>query len=170
MRFVLIIRHPAGYISSWLRAARFHGWREFGDKQRLNGQLLPFFYAEHHKYAAAYESGTPLERELIYWIVSNESPRFALHGSPALMTVVYEELCRNPESVMEQICKHCGIPFCTTIRSFISQSTSRHSDGFHDVYKNPEKAMNSWHSELNTEQKQTIEHYLASSSLQNCWS
>ena len=71
INLVLIVRHPGGYLNSWLTGQRDHGWEGFGTKERLSNTLLPFACPQHQKYTDLFEIGTDFERELIYWIVAN---------------------------------------------------------------------------------------------------
>ncbi len=169
-RLLLIIRHPGGYLSSWLRGARDHGWAGFGDKSRLNGTLLPFPRAEHEKYAPAYHHGSRFERELIYWIIVNETPLLELAESSALKVVVYEELCSDTEGVLRRVYEHCGIPLGESTKRFIEASTSKHQDGFYSVFKDPSRVAEQWREVLSSEQIETVDSYLAGSFLSKLWS
>jgi hypothetical protein len=166
---VLIIRHPGGYLNSWLKGQRDHGWSEFGKKSRLSKAILPLACAEHEKYLDAFENGTDFERELIYWIVANETPLLQLDNAEALKTVVYEDLCEDPQKVMRQVYEHCGIPFDKPTQEFIEQSTSRQEEGFHSVFKNPRQVAEKWRGELPQEHIDTVERYLAGSTLAALW-
>jgi Sulfotransferase family len=166
---VLIIRHPGGYLNSWLNGKRDHGWSKFGKKGRLNQAIIPLARPEHEKYLDSYENGTDFERELIYWIIANETPLLQLGEKSGLMTVVYEDLCENPQKIMSQVYEHCEIPFLTSTQEFIEQTTSRQEDGFHSVFKDPRVAAEKWRSELSQEQIEIVERYLAGSILAPLW-
>jgi len=168
-RIVQLIRHPGGYLESWLRAKNEEGWTGFGERRRLDSTLLPFSRPEHQHYIDAYNEGSSFERELIYWIVANETPIFELGESPAFKVVVYEELCAEPERVLKEIYEHSGIPFGEQALRFVRASTSQHKAGFHDVFKNPEYVANRWRNSLSTEQIETVERYLAATSLASLW-
>ena len=169
-RLVLIIRHPCGYLSSWMRGAAHHGWTGFGERSRLDGTILPFPRPEHEKYAKVYESGGHFERELIYWIIANETPFLELAGDPAFKAVIYEELCAQPEKVVREVYEHSGIPFDEQTRRFVEASTARHLPDFHGVFKNPKIVANRWRGELTPEHINTVERYLAGTSLADMWS
>jgi hypothetical protein len=169
-RIVLLIRHPGGYLGSWLRARNEQGWTGFGERQRLDSTVLPFSRPEHQTYLEAYEQGSPFERELIYWIVANEIPLLELRRSPVFKVVVYEELCAEPERVLREVYEHSGIPFGEQTLRFVKASTSKQKEGFHDVFKDPKFVANRWHDELTTEQIETVERYLAATSLAGMWS
>ena len=143
-RLLLIIRHPGGYLSSWIRGARDHGWAGFGDKSRLNGTLLPFPRVEHEKYAHAYHHASPFERELIYWIIANKTPLLELAES--------------------------SIPLGESTKRFIEASTSIHQDGFYSVFKDPSRVAEQWREELSSVQIETVDSYLAGSFLSKFWS
>lgn len=165
LRIVLLVRHPGGYVNSWLTGSQ----RGFGSRERLFPVVLPFPRAEQERYAEAFEHGSDLERELVYWIVANETPLLELAGSGRFRVVVYEELCRRPAEVMDELLAWLGLPFDEGIRRFIDASTSRHSDGYYDVFKDPAKVAEKWRDELSAEQVATVGHYLQGCELSALW-
>jgi len=169
MRIVLILRHPGGYVSSWLRGAKHEGWSGFGARERLDDTIWPFPCPEHAVHAAAYQHGSDLERELIYWIVANETPLRALAGSPRLKVIVYEDLCAEPERHLRDLYDFCGLAFCETTRRFVAASTAEDDDAYHGVFKNPARVASRWREELAADQIETVERYLGSSMLADFW-
>lgn len=168
-RLVLIIRHPGGYLSSWLRGNPKGNFKGFGQRSRLDDTLLPFPRPELERYADSYANGTDFEREMIYWIVANETPLLALGDSPALKVVVYEQLCEAPERVLREVYEHCRIPFEDSTQRFLRASTSEHQEGYHAVFKDPKRVAWQWREEIAAPERETIERYLAGSMLAKLW-
>lgn len=169
VKIVFIIRHPGGYLSSIFRGARDHNWRNIGKKERLVGTVLPFRRPEYERYAQTIESGSDFERELIYWIVANETPILELRDSPAFKLVVYEELCSRPVEVTQDIFRFLDLPFGQPTRHFLVSSTACEDPRYYAVYKNPMRTAYRWCEELDNHQRSTIEGYLGRSVLNTLW-
>jgi hypothetical protein len=165
LRLVLIVRHPGGYINSWLTGSQ----RQFGERARLDNDVLPFVRDEQLRYGEAYENGTPLERELIYWTLANERPLVDLEGSDKLKVVVYEELCADPSRVLSELCDFIQIPFAPRMQTFIDASTKNHDARYYSIFKHPSVVANKWRDELTEEQLGTVDRYLRSSKLAKLW-
>lgn len=170
-RIVLVIRHPGGYLSSWLRGQRSHSWSGFGDRARLDPTVLPFPRRDQlDRYAKVWVEGSPFERELIYWIVANETPILALRDTGALHVVVYEKLCAEPERVSRAVYEFCDLPFTEQAREFLTQSTDRHEEDYYSVFKNSQRVASEWRERLDANQVELAERYLRDSALAALWS
>ena len=170
LRSVLIVRHPGGYLNSWRAGVRKQGWSGLGSKERLAAAILPFSDESHaRRYGERFESGTDAERELIYWIVANETPARALRDCERCLLVVYEDLCRAPLEVARRIYAHSEVPFCERAEAFVRSSTSEHRQGYHDVHKDPLVVAEKWRRELSEEDRELVERYLATSELASLW-
>ncbi|MDX1650570.1 MAG: sulfotransferase [Myxococcota bacterium] len=170
LRVVLIVRHPGGYLSSWLRGVAREGWRGFGNRDRLDPVVLPLRRPEHEALRPLYEKGTPFERELVYWIVANETPLLELAEDPDCRTVVYERLCEDPQGELAAVYRHCGLEPGAATRGFVEASTSRHDDAYHAVFKDPSHVAWAWRRHLDDAQVRTVESALARTSLAPLWS
>lgn len=169
IRLVLILRHPGGYLASWLRGARSEGWRGFGDRARLDPTVLPLRRPEHARWRERYERGSAFERELVYWIVANETPLLELRNDPALATVVYERLCETPRPVVERVYAHCGLEPAASTWRFLEASTARHDEGYHAVFKDSLRVAGAWRERLTPEQMSQVEDWLGETSLAPLW-
>lgn len=169
VKTILLIRHPAGYLNSIFKGAAEHRWPDIGKKDRLSGTILPFSRSEHLRYAATVDQGSDLERELIYWIVANETPILDLAHSPGFKVVVYEKLCAHPAEVTQDIFSFLGIPFGKQTEDFIRTSTSQERPGYYAVYKDPLRSAGKWREELAKEHVTVIDEYLQQSSLKSFW-
>lgn len=169
IRLVMIIRHPGAYVSSWLRGQNQEGWSGFGDRARLDETVLPFPHPDQERYRSTYENGSDLERELVYWLVANETPVLALADSPRLKLVVYEDLCADPEGVLRGVYEHCDVPFGDSARKFVQASTSVHEDAYRSVLKDPTRTVNRWRDELSAEEIAVVEQHLGASFLSKYW-
>lgn len=167
---ICIIRHPGGYIQSFLSGAKKGKISGFGSKQRLDKAVLPFLCEQHTIFADAYNNGSEFERELIYWVVSNETPFLRIpDAEKKIKVVVYEDLCTDPLNVMKEIYSYCDIPFSESVQNFIQTSTSTHQDGYYDVCKDPTVTANKWKTSLDKEQLKLIDKYLNGSFLSKYW-
>lgn len=169
VRVVLIVRHPGGYLSSWKEGAAKHGWRGFGAVERLSPTVLPFPFPDHEKYREAFERGSDFERELIYWIVANETPIRQLEGDAGTHVVVYEDLCADPVGVTRELFGFAGIEMTPSVEGFVDASTQRSTDGFHSVFKDPMDSAMKWKRTLDDDEQATVRRYLQESRLAGLW-
>lgn len=165
---ILLVRHPGGYLSSWIEGAIHHGWRGFGDRRRLDQTLLPF-PENHHELFDLYMKGSNFDRELIYWILSNEIPISMLGRSERFMTVTYEDLCGQPHAVVENIFDFLGLKMTTSVSELVDATTTRHDPGYYSVYKHSSKVVEKWEEQLSAQQKAQIERVLSESFLSQLW-
>ena len=49
------------------------------------------------------------------------------------------------------------------------ESTSTHRNGYHDVYKDPNKVAHKWREELSSSELRTIDGYLSETMLKEFW-
>ncbi|MGB2985225.1 MAG: sulfotransferase [Phycisphaerae bacterium] len=169
IKMILIVRHAGGYLSSVFRGARHHGWVDAGKKERLGTTMLPFPRRDQERYRDAFENGSDFERELIYWVVANETPILELDGSPRFKLVSYEELCRRPLETAQALFDFAEIPFTRSSEQFIRESTTQERPGYYDVYKNPARSANRWRNELDSQQRALVARYVDESSLKFLW-
>ena len=167
LRLVLIVRHPGGYLASWLRG-RSDRWVP-GQRSRLDPTLLPIPRPEHAHLLDQYERGTDFDRELIYWLIANETPLLQLGGAGVLHTVVYEDLCADPERVAREVFAQCDLDFTPSVADFLQESTSRHDSNYHAVFKDPARTAWAWRDELSVEQRARVDEVLRGSTLSALW-
>ena len=160
IKIILIIRHPAGYLNSIFKGSRDHNWVNVGKKERLAPTLLPFPLPGHERYAKAFEKGDDFERELIYWLVANETPCVALRDCGMMKTVVYEELCIRPHDIVRETFGFLELPYTKQTACFLDASTCREHRGYYSVYKNPINSAFKWQKELRADAITVVDNYL----------
>lgn len=169
IKIILIIRHPGGYLNSVFRGARCHGWGNIGKRARLDESVLPFRLPEHRKYADIVENGSDFERELIYWIVTNETPILELGDSPVLKVVAYEDMCRRPQAVVEEILSFLQISHSQRTARFLAETTAEDHAAYYSIYKNPLRSAYNWRAELNREHIAVIGRFMQHCLLNSLW-
>ena len=131
--------------------------------------VLPFRYQTHEQYEDLYKFGEPTDRELVYWIVANETAVLDLVNNPSVSVVVYEELCRDPVTQVRKICSFLGIEYGEAIETFIKDSRAGHSDNFYGYLKDPSRVARKWIDELDQTLVVKVNDMLSGSMLAKYW-
>jgi hypothetical protein len=151
-RAILVLRHPCGHLASLLRsvaegkvAADVSAFEDYG----MFELLLTTEQAE--KYGLTMEgfrSMTPTQRVAWRWALFNEKAINDAAGLPNCMVVRFEDVCSAPPVVTRTLFEFAGLSWADQTEQFIRLSTSKHSDSYYSVYKDPAKAANRWRSQL----------------------
>ncbi|NEO94405.1 MAG: sulfotransferase domain-containing protein [Moorea sp. SIO3G5] len=134
VKLIFILREPVSRLISWYKFAKQKeylpqdiSFDNYVDKQLINDN---FEHENTYTYMRSLEQG----RYSVYL-----KPYFELFGSDRIYVNFYEELSRNPKSVLEKICRFAGI------------DPSFYGDYLFKVY-NPSKAVKNWWFHRNYEQ------------------
>lgn len=154
-RGVHIMRHPCGYVASVLRGQRA---KYFTDNTSASEDFGIFNYAMNSALGDAYQlsldnlkSLAPEERLAWGWVLINEKAMRESEYTGRTLCVRYEDICLDPLSRTEQMFAFAGLAMTEQTRRFVAASTSRSSDRYYSVYKNPESAAMRWLEELSPE-------------------
>lgn len=162
---IRILRDPCGFVSSVLRgeargkfesrAASSEDWGLFEliaatDEARAAGLDL-----------AALRAMAPDERLAAKWAIYHEHALNDTEGLPAVMSLRYEDMCRQPLEVTARVFQHCGLAMAPQTERFLSASTSRSSGEYYSVFKNPLESAYKWRDELSADSVQRIRRVVA---------
>lgn len=151
-RILHVLRHPCGHVASVVRGERLNKMAQFP---------LDFAYADS---AAHYslsiqklEKMTFLEQAAWRWVVFNHKAMQDLAGNAQVMTLVYEDLCADPETVTRRLFEFAGLSWHRQTEEFLHSSThSGEGKAYHTIYHDPLAAANKWRNELSKDQISTI--------------
>ena len=164
-----ILRHPCGYIASVLSGEsdkKFTSFVPASEDYPLYERLLDT------KQAVSYGltmdellSLTPEERLAWRWVLFNEKARDDTRDNKNVMILKYEDMCTNPIKTAQSYFDFCGLEWCEQTMGFLSASTSKDSESYYSVYKNPEKAASKWKTGLDKEKIELIRSVIERSSI-----
>ena len=157
---LFIIRNPYAVVNSQLKHV---GWGKGRRKDFPNGITLPHFehFPEYYeKYAEAFAKVRRMEQQLtLRWIMENEYILSHPYHNHKWLTLSYELLVMHPKRELGRIFSNLDIhPPDDLFEHIRKMSNSSFSKG---EIKNPQKQLNKWQSELNTEQKELIQETLS---------
>ena len=174
-----LIRNPFANIASYLKGvelslfAREHERQVAQLKQSL---LLPA--AQHLiQYRDRLEEMSVAQVEAVRWRLQVEPlAKFIGDRSCQSLLVVYEDLCVDPHGKVQEIFDFVGWQLDQNIRDFIDLSTAgerkaaKSSKAYYSVYRDPQKSMSKWKTQLTEQQKIDIASVICDSPLKNLWS
>lgn len=159
-RFVILIRHPAGFIASILRG---ESQGNFSSKQSSSDDWVLFEHLLSTKQAKSrglnlpdLKKMDPIERLTWKWVIYNEKAMEETSGLDSCKVLRYEDLCMNPMDTANMLFKHAHLPWCSQTAEFLMRSTSSNQNSYYSVYKNPAVAAAKWKNELSNSQIKLI--------------
>jgi hypothetical protein len=152
--FIHLVRHPCGFVASNLRgktlkpsdfAGRKDGAEDFSMLQllfntevgRASGATLNDLY-----------NMSPVERQAWRWYVSTEKALKDTEGLTNCLTILYEDVCRNPMEMTRRMFAFANLSWNAQTEEFIDASTSREKSAYYSVFKNPLQSANRWRQQL----------------------
>lgn len=156
-----IARHPCGYVASVLRGearGRFTSGVATSEDYGLFEKCLGTRAAQQHGITLdRLRAMHPVERLAWRWVLYNAKALEDIAGEPNCMTLRYEDLCRDPHGVAQQLFQFSGLTWNPQTERFVSQSTAKEVERYYSVVKDPLKSAFKWKDELD---KQDIERIL----------
>lgn len=154
-RAVLIIRHPCGYLASVRRGQaqkRFSDNESIGEDLGLLEALCGTRIAEPYGLTMAkLRAMPPVERLAWQWALCNEKALTDAPDDDRLLTIRYEDLCRDPIGITRRLFAFTGLDLYRSTERFLTASTSSHHSRYYSVYKDPARAAWSWRHEIPAE-------------------
>ena len=170
MKVVHIIRNPYSQLVSEIRQHEKnveHAKQHFSMRMQeiLNDNTL----VKYHDIGNRYLNGDWIEHMAFVWWVSNE----LMIENKILPTyaVTYEELCRKPFEITQDIFSFLGWNMSEQTREQIETTTTVESSetGTWSIKKNAEQAMNRWRDEIKPSDYERINKMLSSCQLMKMW-
>ena len=151
LKIVHIIRHPCAIVASQLRGKKL---RIMSGETFLKTQAkMP--KAKERGFSLSFLQNLSTEEQFASsWMLQNEKVMEDMSDNPNYRLVVYENLCANPLSVVEDLFTYAGIPMDRQSRDFInlSQSGDGENEKYFQIVRNSAKASQKWKEELSPDQ------------------
>jgi hypothetical protein len=155
---VVLLRHPCATVVSIL-AGQKRNLMPIGRQKILARILVDHAPDLHAQYAGRLEALSDIEKEALIWRVSVERYYQAVQQSGRGRLVFYEQLCREPMAIAEEVLGVFGLSMEPQVRDFIEAATRprpwsalRYGDlgsrDYFSVFRDPLQSMNSWKQRL----------------------
>jgi hypothetical protein len=171
-RYILLLRHPCGQIASFLAGVAEQRFHATGVEA---GQLIDIEAAEaiarDRGVAAAAFRDLPTAAKCAWaWLAFNEPAVLAMRGLPNTRIVIYEELCRDPQTAARDLFDFTQLSWSCQTSSFLQVST--HTEGFtdyYDVFRSTSQVAERWRETMSSEDQATVREVIATSPLARFW-
>ncbi len=160
-KFILISRHPCGYVSSRLRMLR-----NVDRDVRIGNALLASEQAKRHGLTdKALAKMSTLERLAWVWLVFNEKALEDVQNAANVHFLKYESLCESPFDVAKSLFEFVGLEWGTQIEHFVEQSSGTAYSGkdMFSVIRDSKSEIDKWRRQLKAEEIVTIMNIVADS-------
>lgn len=172
MRCVFIIRHPCGQVASLLagRAARQFGQAADGSDSPVDLVAAARGAAQRGIDSSTFNSLPDAAKYAWAWLAFNEPAVNALRVLPNARIVVYEDLCRRPESVSRDLFVFAGLGWHPCTAKFLANST-RHDRpaGYYDVFRATGLVADRWRQTMSQQDQDAVSAVISASPLARFW-
>jgi hypothetical protein len=160
---IYVLRHPCGVVASHLRG-HAAGLMPTGRAAVLADLMHRHDPALAERHKTELEGWSPLQRAAMLWRLDSEKGVQAVALAPAnVRLIVYERLCRSPESESRGLLDFLGLDWHRQCQDFIAASTQAdaglHRAGsgilvnkYFSVFRNPLQSMSAWKNQLDPAQ------------------
>ncbi len=156
VRFIFVVRHPAGVAASKLRGARSG---EMPVPHIFDAQLeLPLARSRGLTREACREL-RDLERVVWPWAIMNDYVMDLCNDLANVRTVRYEDLCENPLQACRDLFEWAGLSWAEQTDSYVRRLSATEQDArdYHGVVRNPRIPAFRWKAELDQDSLAAIE-------------
>ncbi|MCG6965995.1 MAG: sulfotransferase [Chromatiaceae bacterium] len=155
MRFILILRHPAGVVGSEIRGKKIG--KMIGEAPIKALATMPGA-VERGLTQQFFEQADYLERMSWWWVLFNEKMMADTQDCENCLLVNYDEMCANPKQAVHSMYRHAGIELADEVVGFLDKSTtaSTGDSEYFNLFRDPQEAANRWRHELSAEQIERI--------------
>lgn len=170
-RAIVILRHPCGYIASVLTG---EGRKQFSSSAS-SSEDYPVFemllrVSPHKKRNPVLEdlkTMLPIERLAWRWLLYNEIALEHTTGRDHCLTLRYEDLCAQPLAKARELLNFAGLDWHAQVETFVHRSTSRSSEHYYSVFKDPTESSSKWEHQLSQAHIDLIMSIIRKSDLHN---
>jgi hypothetical protein len=149
---VLILRHPGGYIASVLNGearGQFSSTAKSSDDFPVLRMLLEESpHKQRNPSDQAVKTMHPVERLAWRWVLYNEIALAGIEGIAGCTVLRYEDLCAHPVAKAKELIQFTGLTWHHQVETFVQRSTSRQSEHYYSVFKDPLEASTKWSQQL----------------------
>jgi hypothetical protein len=165
---VYLVRHPMAVVASTIKGQNA-GAMPVGRLGVLESLLTSHDSTLAARFVPRLGSLGPAASNALLWRIDVEKGVSAVRGVRHARLVIYENLCRDPQGVVDGICTLFGLPAAPAVTRFIRESTTPEasrkrrllrgdalSGGYFSVYRDPRRSMDKWKDELSADQVRDI--------------
>lgn len=151
MRFILVLRHPAGVVGSEIRgkkAGKMLGEAPIKALAAMPGAI------ERGLTQQFFQEADYLERMSWFWVLFNEKMIADTRECENCLLVNYDQMCADPKSAVKTMYRHAGIELSAEVSDFLDRSTTPTASEpeYFDLFRDPLAAANRWREQLSNEQ------------------
>jgi hypothetical protein len=150
-----ILRHPCGYIASVMSGEskkKFMSYTPASEDYGIYELLMDTEQAQRHELSLdKLKTMTPEERLAWRWVLFNEKAGDDTRDNENVRILHYEDMCSDPVATAKSYFEFCDLEWCHQTAEFLGVSTTKDSESYYSVYKNPEKAAAKWKTVLSPE-------------------
>ena len=158
-RVVVLLRHPAGYVSSMRQRKWYVRYDEMLEQQMLMRTHLSLYRREMSRIAET-GTGDVVESLSLCWRILYESLKKFMDRNPDWIAVRYEDLCSDPRAGFAKLFQGLGIEMTDDVAELIDSTTSaenpvRTEDPMH-IRRDSYAVANLWKQQLTRTECETI--------------
>ena len=170
-RCIFIMRHPCGQVASLLAGRATSKFAASGDLPGLSTEVAAVERAGRAGIDAAAFRLLPVAAKLAWcWVAFNEPVVCALHELPNARIVIYEELCRRPEALSQELLAFAGLDWHPQTAAFLDSSTrDDRASGYFDVFRATNQVADRWRLTMNRQDQEAVCDVIQMSNLRRCW-
>lgn len=171
-RYIFILRHPCGQIASFLAGVAGHRFQGTGVEA---GQLIDVAAAEaiardRGITAAAFRDLPTAAKCAWAWLAFNEPAVMAMQNLPNTRIVIYEELCRDPQTAARDLFDVTQLSWSHQTSRFLRVSTQTdRSYDYYDVFRTTNQVAERWRKTMSREDQAAVRDVIATSPLAQFW-
>jgi len=151
---VFLVRHPCGQVASTLKGiakGKFERSIPFAEVLSTNEARQIGLTAD------AFEKLDLVEQCAWHWAILNQKALNDLPGADRAATVLYEDLCHAPQTVVRQLFTFAGLDWNSQSEEFLRKSTTADvNKGYFRIVRNSLAAAASWRTTLNKDNQKKI--------------
>lgn len=168
-RNVYVIRHPCGYLNSYIRGQDSGNMPATTDREfdvGMWGRRLAAEPAVNHGLDMEIVEGwSRKERMMWEWVLDNEKALADIEGLSNVLLLNYDSLCVEPAAGTRRMFDFAGLDWNQQTEDFIGAGSERADARYFSVMKDPKVASNAWRDQLADEDKQLVKRIVSTSPL-----
>ncbi len=168
-RSVFVMRHPCGYLNSYVRG------QDSGNMPATTDDDFDVGIWERRLTSAparargididAVRRWSRKERMVWEWVIDNEKALADIDGLDNVLLVNYDALCEDPVAGTRAMIEFAGLEWDEQTEAFIGAGAARDDARYFSVMKDPRIAANAWKEQLAAEDRQLVIDIVAGSPL-----
>ena len=172
LRCIFILRHPCGQIASLLAG---HAASRFAQTSDQPGTAVDMAAAARRAARegidqAAFDNLSIVAKLAWCWVAFNEPAVEAFSPLSNARVVIYEALCRQPESLSRELFAFAGLDWHPQTAAFLQTSTQHdRPSGYFDVFRATSLVADRWRQSMSQADQDAVRSVVSTSPLGRCW-